>query len=146
MRPPPLDPFVQWVSEVLRPPRDPFALGAHVKTILRLAAENIFDANAESVNQPPYAYLHKLDNVECVYGKMVSGLDFRPDTSEDESVKIPYIIPFTLPCLCSLQSCLGGMEGCMILYADEVVPGNNKRCDGGRKYVAMYWSLAEFLD
>jgi hypothetical protein len=50
------------------------------------------------------------------------------------------------PFLLFLQSCLGGMEGIMIFYADEVVPGNHKRCGGGRKYVAMDWSLAEFPD
>ena len=121
-----------------------------VTAMLRIAEATTEDTDDVGSSEPSFANLHKFDNFECEYGTMISEFQFKPDTSKDEIVNVPYINPFTLlhwsgansiPFLQFLRTCLGGLMGNMIFYADEVAPGNNKRHDGGRKYVAMYWSL-----
>ena len=42
-----------------------------------------------------------------------------------------------------LQRCLGGNPGHIVLYLDEVTPGNVHRPDHGRKYQAVYWTIKE---
>ena len=43
-----------------------------------------------------------------------------------------------------LQRCLGGNPGHIVLYLDEVTPGNVHRPDHGRKCQAIYWTIKEF--
>ena len=133
----------------------PLALGVPLQTMLNVVAERTTDADDEPSHTARVADLHKYDDVGSVYGTLVSEFDFQPDLSKEAVVQIQYINPFALlhwlgakalPFLLFLRSCLAGMEGQMIFYADEVTPGNNKRHDEGRKYVAMYWSLVEFPD
>lgn len=132
-----------------------FALGAPLQTMFNVAAERATDADDEISHTTLVADLHQYDNVGSVYGTLVSEFDFQPDTSKEAIAQIQYIKPFallhwlgakSLPFLLFLRSCLAGMEGQMIFYADEITPGNNKRHDEGQKYVAMYCSLVEFPD
>lgn len=81
------------------------------------------------------------------YGTVVKMLDLAP------GVRMPYICPFALLFhLCSLsqsfaelcRSSLRGNVGRLVLYIDEIRPGNVLRPDKGRSTQCIYWTLTCF--
>ena len=66
--------------------RDPFARCVPATTMLRTAEQTTADADDVGSSEPSYDNPHTFDNVECVYGNMISESEFQPDISKDESV------------------------------------------------------------
>ena len=76
-------------------------------------------------------------------------------TFEIGGLTVPFVNPIALLwVLCHgtvhymrfLSDCLRGSRGRIILYTDEVIPGNNLRPDHARGYSAFYWTIMEYPD
>ena len=85
------------------------------------------------------------------YGPVVQQLDFSIDQERTHSMA--YIHPFALIFyLCSLNSCFGALlRDCLrnrlcriVMYIDEIKPGNVLRPDKGRATPCVYWTFLEF--
>ena len=94
-----------------------------------------------------------MDNHETPYGKLVSHIDLLLDN--DEPYKLPYINPFALLYVLSnvcvgvgdmVHNALRGGFAKLILYFDEIKPGNILRPDQGRSLQCVYWTVLGFPD
>jgi hypothetical protein len=140
---------------------DTLATGTTLTNILRLAHQRavtdpdetaIAEQEAGPVTHNSLAAdLHSLDGVQTPYGRLIDTFDFSADGSDPQ--KIHYVNPFallsylatvSLQFLLFLRSVVGNGPAGIYLYADGVTPGNDKRVDSGRKYVAWYWSFVDF--
>ena len=100
--------------------------------------------------------LHKYDEVDTLYGTVISNLQVKNESGDTISVR--WINPFALiahACTISLgffrlmQACMqyahttnnGVMR--FVLYQDGVTPGNNLRPDCGRSFISFLWSWME---
>lgn len=45
-----------------------------------------------------------------------------------------------------LMRALAGERAQVVIYSDEAMPGNQKRPDDGRKFLAVYWTICQFPD
>ena len=99
--------------------------------------------------------LHKYDDVETPFGKIVSSFEFCP-TPTDEPEAITYLNPFALLWWLSqisykfytfLSKALPTQIGRTVFYTDEVFPANSeRRPDKGRAFYAFYWTILELPD
>ena len=76
--------------------------------------------------------------------------------TDGSEVAIPYVCPFAwLYRVCEacphfvrlLRASLGAEgRGSIVIYHDETQPGNVRRPDVGRKFLALYWGIVELPD
>ena len=112
-----------------------------------------------------------LEKADCTpYGTLVKVLEAEqeprpeaPAAAPPEYIKIKYACPFALLWLLCASSenffnllCTTGLKpqpslgtgdqpvGRLVIYFDDVMPGNLHRPDKGRKYMALYWSLLDW--
>ena len=85
---------------------------------------------------------------ETPYGQLVK-------TSDIQDFKLPYICPFALLWQLTqvsagyaalLQSRIGDALGRVVLYVDEVIPGNNLRPDHARAFYSVFWLFLDYPD
>ena len=114
-----------------------------------IETDDTVDVNLNSMS----GELHALDGIQTPYGSLTKQFEFTEDDDPTPRT-IQYICPFALMHYLAgisavffefMRFTLGalGRPANLFLYADEVTPGNDKRCDGGRKYVAWFWGLAD---
>jgi hypothetical protein len=103
-----------------------------------------------------YRRLKKLDvdlgNIDTPYGTLIKTWEVAKTAAEDTYHKIAYLCPMALlyhlcsmsySFACKLQAACQSV-GRIVIYMDDVTPGNIRRPDAGRCYMAVYWSLLDF--
>ena len=77
---------------------------------------------------------------------MVQTIDFQPDEAKSETVKLEYINPFALMSWLAkiglafsrfMKSLLLHCIGNLVIYCDDVTPGNRDRSDHGRTFTVF---------
>ena len=109
------------------------------------------DGGAGSVStkrQRLAADIASASQAETPYGQLVKTLDI-------QDFKLPYICPFALLWQLTqvsagyaalLQSRIGDALGRVVLYVDEVIPGNNLRPDHARAFYSVFWLFLDYPD